>query len=76
MGIRAEPVSVFMNYKSGKEIKIHLQDVYPRVGDAIICDKRKMYRVKDVVWDSYWNKQGRINTEVRFYLQLETKDAK
>jgi hypothetical protein len=41
--------------KTGLEIK-HLLNHVPRVGDAIVSDKKKLYRVNDCVWISQWSK--------------------
>lgn len=69
MSFRSEPVQVYLDYKTGKEISVHLQGLIPRIGDSVITDKRAIYEVVDVVFDSYWNKRKMLATEIRIFLK-------
>lgn len=70
MSLRADPILVFLNNKTGREVSVHLsfEAGIPRIGDGIVANSEKLFRVKDVVWHSYWFERRRINTEIRVYL--------
>lgn len=75
--MNAEPILVFLN-KAGREIDVMLQQGPPRIGDGVISKSNKLYRVKDVVWHSYWSKHNTsiIKTEIRIYLEPPERDKK
>lgn len=72
-----EPMLVFRNDKTGKDMHTFLiQTIAPRIGDAVVSSDAKLYRVMDVVWHSYWSRDGngRINTEIRIHVELEKRE--
>lgn len=67
----AEPILVFRNIKTGKDLNNFLiQSPIPRIGEGVISENGKLYRVKDIVTHSYWRGSS-IQTEVRIFVELE-----
>lgn len=69
MSLRAEPILVFRNAKTGRDLNNFLiQSPIPRIGEGVVSENKKLFRVKDVVTHSYWH-NNRIQTEVRIFVE-------
>lgn len=67
MSYQSDLMIVIINKKTGKELACLIKQV-PRIGDEICINQKVIYKVKDVVWDSYWRDPHRLNHEVRIYV--------
>lgn len=76
MSIHRELTVVVVNLKTDKDLlDAHIRNV-PRIGEGIVIRSGvkkvgKMYRVKDIVWDSYWYNNHSLYHEVRVYVEIE-----
>jgi hypothetical protein len=81
MSIHRDLTIVVVNEKTDKDLMdVHIRNV-PRIGEGVVTrsgEKKvgKMYRVKDVVWDSYWYNSHSLYHEVRVYVEPEKKKAR
>lgn len=72
--MREEPMLVFKNNKTGRELKGFLWHWrVPMIGEAVVSNTEILYRVKDVVTLTYQNRnnQASISTEIHIYLENE-----